>query len=167
MLFRDFNEVLGSDSSGISQFARNYDLVDVMHAQHQLPDPAAYARDHHPLDYALASQEVFQAVTACGYEPFNERFFSNHRGYFIDLNINQLFGNKLQHLAALPFCDVRGRDNKSVTEEYVEANDEYLTDHAFYTKIEPLKKLQQADAKFAEAIDRDWMRGSLTAGKHC
>jgi hypothetical protein len=64
--------------------------------------------------------QIYQAVTACGYNPFNERFFSDYRGYFVDLDIHQLFGNKLQHLASLPFRDVRGKDTKCVT-EYVEA----------------------------------------------
>ncbi len=164
ILFGDFNEALGSDSNGISTFARNYSLVDVMHSKHQLPDPATYARGHDRLDYVLASPEIYQAVTACGYEPFNERFFSDHRGYFVDLEITQLFGNELQHLAALPFRDVRGKDSKCVT-QYVEAKDTYLQDHDFYKRIKKLKALETEDPDFAEAIDRDWLRGSLTAGK--
>ena len=135
-----------------------------MHASHRLPDLATYARGRDRLDYVLASPTVYQSVTACGYDPFNERFFSDHRGYFVDLNIDQLFGNELQHLAALPFRDVRGRDTKSVT-SYVEAKDKYLQDHDFYSRIQRLKGLQQADPELAEAIDRDWLRGSKTAGK--
>jgi hypothetical protein len=63
-----------------------------------IPDPATYARGCDRLDCVLASPAVYQAVTACGYEPFNERFFSD-RGYFVDMNIHQLFGNELQRLA--------------------------------------------------------------------
>ncbi len=89
ILFGDFNEVLGSQSNGISKFARDYDLMDIMHASHRLPDLDTYARGRDRLDYVLASPTVYQSVTACGYDPFNERFFSDHRGYFVDLNIDQ------------------------------------------------------------------------------
>jgi hypothetical protein len=130
LLFGDFNEVLGSDSAGISKLAREFQLVDVMHRTHALPDPATYARGRTRIDYVLASIEVFHAVNECGYEPFNENFLSDHRGYFVDFDLHKLFGNELQRLASLPFRDVRGEDTTSVT-QYVEAKDTYLTDHNF------------------------------------
>jgi hypothetical protein len=152
MLYGDFNEVLGSQSNGVSKLARDFDLVDVMHAFHQIPGPATYARGRDRLDYILASPDVYHSITACGYDPFNERFFSDHRGYFVDMNIDQLFGNELHHLEALPFHDVRGQDTKSVT-GFVEAKDKYLEEHEFYPRIQRLRDLQQADPAFAESLD--------------
>jgi hypothetical protein len=87
-----------------------------MHQHHSIPDPATYARGNTRIDYPLASLEVFQAVDNCGYEPFNEHYLGDHRGYFIDFNSQKLFGNELNHLAALPFRDLRGKDTMSVTQ---------------------------------------------------
>jgi hypothetical protein len=101
VLFGDFNEVLGADSAGIAKLARTFNLVDVMHHKHALQDPATYARGRTRIDYVLASLPVYNAITSCGYEPFNEHFLSDHRGYFVDFNYHQLFGNELQHLAAM------------------------------------------------------------------
>ncbi len=115
VLFGDFNEVLGADSAGIARMAREYNLIDVMHQTHALPDPATYARGRTRIDYVLASPAVFNSVNECGYEPFNEHFLSDHRGYFVDFDIHKLFGNELQRLASLPFRDVRGKDTTSVT----------------------------------------------------
>jgi hypothetical protein len=158
VLFGDFNEVFGSDSSGISKLARENDLVDIMHNRHRLPDPATYARGKDRLDYVLISSST------CGYDPFNERVFSDHRGYFVDFDIPMLFGNKLQRLAAQPFSDIRGKDAKCVT-KYVEVKDDYLHEHKFYGRIQQLNDLISEDTPMAERLDRDWHRASMTAGK--
>jgi hypothetical protein len=138
--------------------------MDVMHHQHNIPDPATYARGRTRIDYVLASTAVFHAVTSCGYEPFNEHFLSDHRGYFVDFEFDKLFGNELQRLAAQPYRDVRGKDTKSVT-QYVEAKDLYLDDHTFFTRIDRLKHLTAPNPDLAEKLDRDWERASKTAGK--
>ena len=164
ILLGDFNEVFGSDSNGISKLARVHKLVDIMHTNHQIPDPATYARGKDRLDYVLVSATIQNAVSACGYDPFNERFFCDHRGYFVDFDILSLFGNELQRLAALAFRDVRGKDSKCVT-QYVEAKDAYLVTHKFYDRIEELNNLTEANDTLAESVDRDWLRASKTAGK--
>ncbi len=164
VLFGDFNEVYGSDTAGISKLARKFELIDIMHQSHQIADPATYARGKTRIDYILASAPVFQSVNSCGYEPFNEHFLSDHRGFFVDFDYQKLFGNELQRLASLPFRDVRGKDKTSVT-QYVEAKDEYLEEHQFYPRIEILRNLQVPDPILAEQLDRDWERASQTAGK--
>jgi hypothetical protein len=137
-----------------------------MHPIHAIPHPATYARGRTRIDYVLASTEVSHAVDECGYEPFkkNEKILSDHRGYFNDFDLQKLFGNELQRLASLPFCDVRGKDTISVT-QYVEAKDTYITDHNFYTRIDTLKQLSEPNAALMEQLDRDWERASKTAGK--
>jgi hypothetical protein len=158
VLFGDFNKVLGSDSAGIAKFAREYRLIDIMHQTHEVSDPAMYARGRSRINYVLALPEVR------GYEPFNEHFLSDHRGYFVDFDLHKLFGNELQRLASLPFPDVRGKDTTSVT-QYIKAKDEYLEDHNFFNHIQKLQQLITPDADFAEQLDRDWERASKTAGK--
>jgi hypothetical protein len=164
VLFGDFNEVYGSDTSGISKLARKFELVDIMHQSHAGTDPATYARGKTRIDYILASLPVYHSVNACGYQPFNETFLSDHRGYFVDFDYQKLFGNELQRLEAQPFRDVRGKDKTSVT-QYVETKDAYLVEHNFYPRIQQLRQLEAPDPELAEKLDRDWERASKTAGK--
>jgi hypothetical protein len=70
----------------------------------------------------------------------------------------------LYRLAALPFRDVRGRDNKCVT-QYVEAKDKYLSNHNFYNRIQQLKDLTIEDPALTERLDQDWHCASLSGGK--
>jgi hypothetical protein len=91
----DFNERIGEDPSGISRIAAQFELEDLMQHQHQyLNEPATYARGHKRLDYALGTHAVARATIACGYEPFNFRFHTDHRAFFIDFDTQTLFGQR-------------------------------------------------------------------------
>jgi exonuclease III len=103
LLVGDFNERLGDDISGISKIAAQFEFVDIMSHHHQhLNDPATYARGRKRLDYILASPQLASAVQKCGYEPFNFRFHTDHRAYYVDLDTETLFRSSTQKLAAYP-----------------------------------------------------------------
>ena len=99
LLVGDFNEALGSDPDGMSKIAGDFDLVDLMSGRHSSNPPATYARGTKRLDYALASARVFDALEHAGYEAFNSRIASDHRGYFMDFHTEALFGSSTQNLA--------------------------------------------------------------------
>ncbi|KAI2490879.1 hypothetical protein MHU86_23702 [Fragilaria crotonensis] len=73
----------------------NVVLFDIRHSS---SPPATYARGRTRLDYALSTAHVATALTKSGYEPFNERFHTDHRAYFMDFNTAQLFGTPTQKL---------------------------------------------------------------------
>ena len=81
----DFNEVLGSDSDGMSKIASETGLLDIMAAHHLEQPPATYARGQKRFDSALASPRVMEALQAAGYEAFGHQIASDHRGYFFRL----------------------------------------------------------------------------------
>jgi exonuclease III len=101
LLVGDFNEAYGTDPDGISSIAGVLGLIHLMSHRHpHQPAPVTYARGVKCLDYALGTPQVAEAVVAVGYEAFNERFISDHRGYFLDFKTNILFGSPTQDLAA-------------------------------------------------------------------
>ena len=95
----DFNEVLGSDSAGMAKLCRETGLVDGMYHHLGIRTGATYNRGTKRIDYVLMSPTLLPCIKRCGYEPFNERITSDHRGFYIDLDQTMLFGDSMQELA--------------------------------------------------------------------
>ena len=58
----DFNEVLGSDASGISLLCSTFDLLDVMEYTHGDDEVPTYSRGPNRLDYCLCTQKAADSV---------------------------------------------------------------------------------------------------------
>ena len=122
LLTGDFNECIGQDPDGMKKLLDESHLIDIMRSRH--PDqqlPNTYARGHRCLDYAFGTEVVIEAVRYAGYEPFNSQFPTDHRPYFIDLSITDLFGFNLQPLAKYEPRVLRATNIQQVT-EYMEKN---------------------------------------------
>jgi exonuclease III len=122
LLTGDFNECIGKDLDGMKKLIDESHLIDIMRSRH--PDqqlPTTYARGHRCLDYAFGTEAVIEAVRYAGYEPFNSQFPTDHRPYFIDLSISDLFGFNLQPLAKYEPRVLRATNIQQVT-AYIEKN---------------------------------------------
>lgn len=122
LLTGDFNECISQDPDGMKKLLDESHLIDIMRSRH--PDqqlPNTYARGHRCLDYAFGTEAVIEAVRYAGYEPFNSQFPTDHRPYFIDLSITNLFGFNLQPLAKYEPRVLRATNIQQVT-EYIEKN---------------------------------------------
>jgi hypothetical protein len=86
VLFGDFNEALGSDEKGMIKICQIMHLTDVMASKHDLTEVATYTRGTKRIDYLLATTHAASAVTKCGYEPFQHRYATDHRGFFADFD---------------------------------------------------------------------------------
>ena len=156
----DFNEAYGSDSDRISSIACQFGLINVMNKQHPtLPGSATYARGTKCIDYALGTPHVAETVVAAGYEAFNARFVSDHRGYFIDFNTNALFGSPTQELASYAHRRLR-TSNLHQNTAYIEKLYELMQAH---NVIERAHRLTHAGDRhtLVEALDRDMTAACL------
>jgi endonuclease/exonuclease/phosphatase family metal-dependent hydrolase len=106
ILMGDFNEELGSSVRGITKVVANCNLVDVYAAKLEDAVPT-YSRGTKRLDYILMTPTVASHVTRCGADPFNHRFFSDHRGIYLDLELEGLFDRNLPPLARPTYGDIR------------------------------------------------------------
>ena len=55
---------------------------------------STYSRGRRRVDFIFISQQIIPFVRHCGYEPFNEHIFSDHRLMFVDLD-KSLFSTEL------------------------------------------------------------------------
>ena len=154
LLVGDFNESYGSDPDGMSSIAGTLGLTNILSHQHpSMQAPVTYARGAKCIDYALGTPRVAEAVIAAGHEPFNERFISDHRGYFIDFDTKIQFGSPTQDLASMNRRKLRTANPKTNT-EYIECLHELLSAHNVMERANRLTFAGNRHA-LAEAIDRD------------
>ncbi|KAI2491604.1 hypothetical protein MHU86_22948 [Fragilaria crotonensis] len=161
LLVGDFNEVFGSECDGISKLAAEFHLINLMQARHHQKPPATYARGKKCLDYGLATRRVAHALIQCGYEAFNERFTTDHRAYFFDLDNDLLFGNTTQKLASPALRILKSNNVEQVT-AYIKFKYDFLQNRNAFRRAEQLL-LPGERHIFAERLDSDVLKASLDA----
>jgi hypothetical protein len=93
ILMGDFNEVFGSDPSGMIHIASSCTLVVILHRRIGASSFATFVGGRSRFDYVLMSQNAESALRHGGYEPPGFRFKGDHRGFCLDFDTNTLFGN--------------------------------------------------------------------------
>ena len=92
IIMGDFNETIGSTTNGLTQVLVEYNLTDVQAYRHGLEnEQSTYARGPNRVDYILVSERILNHVVRQGWEPFNARIFSDHRGIFTDVSYPGFF----------------------------------------------------------------------------
>ena len=163
LLIGDFNEPLGSNDDGISKIASDFQLLDLMGSRHSSEPPATYARGSRRLDYALATKNVWHAMEHSGYEAFNARMSSDHRGYFLDFNTELLFGSATQTLANRATRGLSATNAVQVT-AYIRHKHEILVNCNAFERAQKLHQSCDRHA-YAERLDSDILNASLAAEK--
>ena len=159
----DFNEVLGSELDGIRKLANATGLIDLMANHNAATPPATFARGAKRLDYALASASVSDSIVSAGYEAFDSRIPSDHRGYFFDFNTTKLFGSETQELENRSRRVLQTSNAKQVT-AYIRQKNQLLSQCDAFKRMEKLASPGNRHA-FAERLDTDVLNSSLTAEK--
>ena len=162
LLVGDFNEDYGADPDGISCIASTLSLTHLMSYKH--PNevaPVTYARGVKCLYYALGTPQVTAALVAVGYEAFNERYSSDHRGYFLDLDTSILFGSPTQDLAT-PTRQKLCTTNLKQNTMYIERLYDVLAAHNSFKCAKRLTFAGDRHA-FAERLDKDVTAACIAA----
>jgi hypothetical protein len=164
ILVGDFNEPMNERSS-MARIAMTHSLVDILFQRNpHLPEPATFARGSNRIDYCLVSSDLVEAVQSCGYEPFQMRVQSDHRGFFIDFQTSRLFGNDTQPLGPAAFRDFSAKcpiDNS----KYIVAKHAHLTEQNFFTHLSRLQSLSDGDHDLAERLDTNLRAAAEAASK--
>ncbi|KAI2490278.1 hypothetical protein MHU86_24299 [Fragilaria crotonensis] len=163
LLVGDFNEEFGSDPDGLSFVAGELNLVNLSTCRHSSKVPATYARGSKCLDYALGSMRFKDAMISMGYDAFNARLSSDHRGFFIDFHTDILFGSPTQDLATPTRRMLKANNPHQVT-VYIDAMYELLLKHNAFERCERLTH-EGNRHQYAERLDRDVLAASLAAEK--
>ena len=133
------------------------------HEHPHLTEVATYSRGSKRLDYILGSPEVAHALLSCGYEPFNYRYHTDHRAYFLDLDTQLLFGATIQPLAKFSDRILHSNNIRQVT-KYIQIKHKMLS---ACNAFERGNRLEHPDDRhqFAERLDKDVLRCSVSAEK--
>jgi hypothetical protein len=163
ILMGDFNEALNERSS-MARIASNHGLVDIVfQCNPHLPEPHKYARGSSRIDYVLISPKLVDAVQLCGYQPFQQRIKSDHRGMFIDFDTSMLFGNNTQALgrAVLRNFTAKCPTNNS---KFILAKHLHLTNQGFFLQLAQLQSSPKGNHALAERLDTNLRASSEFAG---
>jgi hypothetical protein len=167
ILAGDFNEPLDAGTSNMSKICQDIGLSDVFAIRHpETPEPATYIRGSKRIDYFLVSASVLTSVEKCGYDPFQFRLTSDHRGMFLDINTESLFGNLTQALAAIPSRLIRSKEAKSNT-TYINEKYDHLEANNFFNNIDQLIADPLTNKPQAERLDNLLGQASIHAGNSC
>ena len=161
LLLGDFNEPFGTDADGMIKLANTCGLQDLMRLRNSSAPPATYARGRTRLDYALATAHVAESLSQAGYEPFNSKFPSDHRAYFLDFNTARLFGADTQQLGKHSERILRS-NNVAQTTQYIKLKYDMLVAHHAFDRGHRLT-LPGEKHEFAERLDRDVLAASLAS----
>ena len=88
----DANEDLRDRNSKLAQFLADTQLMHLLGNRHHLNTPATHTTK--TIDYVFCTPGVADAVTACGYLPFqhNAEIKGDHRSIYVDFDARILFG---------------------------------------------------------------------------
>ncbi|KAI2513650.1 hypothetical protein MHU86_790 [Fragilaria crotonensis] len=161
LLVGDFNKSFGSDPDGLRFVAGELHLVNLGPSQHSSQVPATYSRGSKCLDYALGSLRVRDALTLMGYESFNARLSSDHRGFSLDFDTAKLFGSSTPDLVTHTRQMLRANNVHQVT-AYIDRTYQLLEAHNAFARSRRFT-FPGNRHQFAERLDRDVLAASLSA----
>ena len=161
LILGDFNESIGRDCNPLTSMMSEVGLLNLMAVRHDSPPPPTYARGRKCLDYGFATPRVTLALTASGYEAFNERFTTDHRSYFFDFDTDLLFGTATPTLASPQQRILNSKNVKQVT-GYIKLVYDYLVHCNAFERAERLSHPGNRHA-FAERLDKDMVQACLMA----
>ena len=161
----DFNEDIGLDPHGMASVITAGGLVDSYTTRHGLHnEPSTYARGQKRVDYIFISEHLLPYLVRSGFEPFNHRIYSDHRGCFIDLSIPGLFNRSLTTLATPPNRNLCSTNHHHV-QKYIRAVNDYFLQHHVMPRLATLALAPNHEE--AEKLDNDITRAMLHAELQC
>ena len=97
ILTGDFNDVIGDSNNALTMLISDFGLIDVHTNKHGFDtDIPTYIRGPRRLDYMFVSRRLLDHIKKCGYEKFDVRIVSDHRGSYADFSVRGLFDQSFE-----------------------------------------------------------------------
>jgi len=114
----DANEHVNDRNSGLSQLLK-IGMVDLHATRHDVTnEPATYKFGKRRIDYILGTPAIATHVIAAGIDPLYNGVFTDHRGIFVDIELNDLLKGTIQVWPSPSVRDLESKNPKSV-EKYI------------------------------------------------
>ena len=153
---------------GMTKLVTECHLVDACLSKHGIKNFTTYQRGSQVLDYILVNPLLLSAVQGTGYEPFNLRILSNHRGIFLDVYTPHIFGSTINPLTPIQLRDLSTRRSHQIA-PYFEHKHQHLQTHNWFNKLHQLQHhmtTNQANHALAEDLYNQLVAASQYAGSH-
>ena len=139
ILMGDCNEDVYSKKQ-IHQFLQENELYNAIAAKHCGEGPATYDRGSKCIDLIAISKTINRdAIVRCGYLPFYDGVFSDHRGSYIDLKASELFEKADPDTNKEIYKRFTTKQTKKC-EKYIKKLEEYLDEAKINVKVSELQQ---------------------------
>ena len=171
----DANESMYDRNSNLLQFVQESQLTDLHLLRHSAihsNPPGTYQRGSKRLDYIFGTRLIANCTARAGISAYHEYFSSDHRGLYVDLDVNQFFGGQptpLDITATRLLHSHRIQHAMAYRSHILE----YSQQHKLTQRSEALEQLACTDPshpsipKMLNGIIEDLTRGMLAAEKKC
>ena len=134
LLMGDFNETLGVSNRGLDSIVNEFNLLDLLPYHHGMEgEIETFLRGSKRLDYAFGTQELAESIVRISLTPYNFVVSSDHRGLFIDFDVDAFLGGDPCHLMSPAICGIK-RNLPKQCRKYIEALTKSLTDHQVFDR---------------------------------
>ena len=94
-----FNETLGDSTRGLDSIVNTFNLLELLPYHHGMDgELETFARGSKRLDYVFGTQKLAESIVRIGLTPYNFVASSDHRGLFIDFDVDAFLGGDPSHL---------------------------------------------------------------------
>ena len=160
----DFNQDLTIGEKGMAKLVQECQLVDPIFVHHGISNFNTYIRGSKVIDYVFVSEDLLDSIDACGYHPFCDHFYSDHRATYLDFNTKKLFGSTTVDLPKPSERGIHSKKRHQVT-DYMQAKNKYLKDQKFFSRFARFNKEPTQEA--AEKLDRTLLEACKIAADRC
>jgi hypothetical protein len=128
------------------------------------------SRSNNRLDYVLCTHGVAPSIWRCGVLPFNFVISSDHRGVFIDVDIDEFLGGDPSALMSIALREIRSQNPKACI-KHVKEMEKHAAEHRVCERVAVLSEVTDAhslNAKLKQkwaGVDQDILSSSLQAEK--
>jgi len=107
-----------STNSDISNFARDNNLLDITSHQHleheQSPPPNTHNRGQQQIDYIFGTANVALHTKDSGITKFNQVYHSDHRGIWLDLDLQGLLNDDISKIKDAPTRGISSKNPEQI-----------------------------------------------------
>jgi hypothetical protein len=165
----------GSINGSIATYTRNCGLSNTLserHAETGTSIPNTHLRGSKQIDLALATSDIVPFIRAIGLLDFDVVFRTDHRTFFIDIDMDGFFGSATETLPAQRLRQLQLEDPR-VDKAYRKALHQQFIHHSVFRRIKEQSESRKSgewniaqESKY-EALDRDITRGIMHAEYVC
>ena len=165
----DTNEEFDTGGKGIAKLVSDCHIIDpIAQARGHINKPETYIRGKDRINFLFCTLTIASFVTASGITTYDEIAPSDHRGEFLDIQLQKFLANSFQEVTDHTSRKLQTRDSEGVI-TYKEHLRDFTTTHKIFDRIDAIQcklekdRLRIEDMKEINDLDTLITRGMITS----